>query len=329
MLIEPLRLSHNSRPPQVNPDGSFSFPVQLISGANTITVVATNNAGISGRDTRTVTLDATAPKLSVTYPPDNAVAMQQTITVTGNIQSLLSGGISKLAAKQAAVIVDPTLVVTYSVNGSPPEIASLTDTAYSFSTHLDSGMNTIKVFAANAAGQKVEAKRTLSFQPGFSLAITAPAADVRTALGSYTLTGSVTENTTPVSVTITTGTETFTPPVVDGLFQQQLQFTEDKVYQVAVTGIDENSNSLTVQRNIIHALPKARDDDGSGGEASAFTIIDALLCLQFSAGTLLPQTDQVLRMDVAPMVGGVSVGDGKVDIEDVVVILMMATGLIK
>ena len=302
----------------------------MISGANTITVIATNNAGITSTDTRTVTLDATAPKLSVTYPPDNAVAIQQAITVTGTIQSLLSGSVAKQAsAKLAAAIVDPSLAVTYSVNGSTPQTANLTDTTYSFSTYLDSGMNTIKVFAANAAGQKVEAKRTLSFQPGFSLAITSPAADIRTALGSYTLTGSVTENTTPVSITITTGTETFTPPVLDGTLQQQLHFTEDKIYQVSVTGVDQNSNSMTVQRNIIHTLPRATTDDGSGGATYGFTIVDALLSLQFSAGALVPQTDQIMRMDVAPMVNGVSVGDGKVDIEDVVVILLMVADLIK
>ncbi|BCS55103.1 DUF4347 domain-containing protein [Geobacter sp. SVR] len=319
-------LTINGTTVQVNADGSFSFPVQLLAGANTVTVVVTNKAGITTTDTRTITLDSTAPRLSVTYPPDNAVAVQQSVTVTGTIESLFSGGSSKTAAKTAAATVDPTLVVTWSANGSAPQTASLTDTTYSFTTSLGTGMNTIKVFAANAAGQKVEAKRTVSYQPAFYLAVTDPAADIRTALGSYTLTGNVTDNTTPVSVTITMDGQTYTPAVTNGVFSQTLNFSEAQVYQVAVTGTDQNSNSLTVQRNIIYTVPKAAS---GSADSTPFTIVDALQALQMSVGIITPDAGQITRMDVAPMVNGVSVGDGKVDIEDAVVILRMVVGLIR
>ena len=52
------------------------------------------------------------------------------------------------------------------------------------------------------------------------------------------------------------------------------------------------------------------------------------MALQMSAGIINPETAQTLRMDVAPMVKGISVGDGKVDVEDALVILYMAVGLI-
>ena len=55
----------------VNADGTFSKGLTLASGANTITVVATDSAGKSTTVTRTVTLDTTAPQIkSVTITPN-------------------------------------------------------------------------------------------------------------------------------------------------------------------------------------------------------------------------------------------------------------------
>ena len=326
-----IRITPNGEPAgadvtvQVNPDGSFSFPVQLLTGANSITVIVTNNAGMTTTDTRTITLDPSSPKLTVTYPPDNGVSYQKPITVTGTIASLFSTG--KATAKTVAAAADPTLVVSYSINGSATQSASLTDTTYSFNTTLDDGMNTIKIFAANGAGQKVEAKRTVNYElPTFSLAITDPAADAHLALNSYLLSGVVTNNTTPVTVTITMDGQSYTPVVgTNGAFSQQLSFTEDKTYQISVTGIDQNNNSQSAQRNIIHTLPKAADGTIT---TTPFTIVDALQALQMTARIITPTSSQLIRMDVAPMVKGISMGDGKIDIEDVLIILYMAVGLI-
>lgn len=55
----------------VNADGTFSKALTLVSGANTITVVATDAAGKSTSVTRTVTLDTGAPVIhSVTLTPN-------------------------------------------------------------------------------------------------------------------------------------------------------------------------------------------------------------------------------------------------------------------
>ncbi len=59
-----------------------------------------------------------------------------------------------------------------------------------------------------------------------------------------------------------------------------------------------------------------------------FTITDALQALMISVGSTVANSSQILKFDMAPMVNGVSVGDGKIDIDDVVVILLMAIGLI-
>ncbi len=294
-------LTINDAVVQVNPDGSFSYPVQLVAGVNTVTIVAINNAGGTITDTRTITLDTTAPHQTITYPPDNKVVIQNHVTVTGTISDLSTG----------------IMTVSFTVNGSAPQTASLIGTTYSFTANLDQGMNTILVSAVDGVGKTAQAKRTVSYMPSFSLAITDPASDIRTVQNSYLLTGTVADSTTPVTVTVSMDGQAFTPTVVNGTFRQQLSLSEAKVYQVSVTGTDQNSNSLSVQRNIIHTVPKA-----------SFTIVDALLSLKMAVGLITPQPDQVLRLDVAPMVNGVSVGDGKIDIEDTIIVLRLAVGLL-
>lgn len=313
-------LTVNSTSVQVNPDGSFSYPVQLVAGANEITVIATTNAGGTITDTRTITLDDTAPHLTVTYPPDNKVLIQNFVTVSGTISDLFTG--AKAIAKTVASAA-PAMAVTYTVNGSSPQAATLTDTTYSFTANLVHGMNTILVSAVNSSGKTAQAKRTACCMTAFSLAITDPASDIRTVQDSYLLTGIVSDNTTPVTVTVNMDGLAYTPTVVGGAFQQQLSLSDAKVYQVSVAGTDHNSNCLTVQRNIIRTVPKAAD-----GAADPFTIVDALLALKMSVGIVTPQIDQILRLDVAPMVNGISVGNGNVDIEDAIVILRMAVGLL-
>jgi len=280
-------------------DGSFSYPVQLIAGDNTITTIATDAAGTTVSDIRTITLDSTAPVLTVTSPVDNKIVSQANVTVTGTIG-------------------DQSTTVTWSVNGSAPQAASQNGLTYSFSANLNGGINTIQITATGTTGAKSHIKRSISYQPVFSLAVTDPATDIRTPLGNYTLTGSVADNSTAVTITISMDGQTYNPTVTNGIFQQQLPFSSEKIYQIGITGTDQNSTSLTVQRNIIHTTA-----------SSSYTVADALLALQAAVGTATPTASQILMLDVAPMVNGVSVGDGKIGGDDALMILRMAVGLIQ
>jgi len=304
-------LTVNTSAVQVNPDGSFSYPVQLLAGTNSITVVATDNADVTVTDTRTITMDCTAPDLTITYPPDNKSVAQNYITVTGTI--------SNSSTNETTV----NAVVTYTVNGSSPQTATVTDTTYTFTANLAPGMNTLQVNAVDSTGMRSQVKRTLSYNPAFSLAITGPDSDCRTVLNSYLLTGTVTDNSTPVTVTIDIDGQHYTPTVINDAYQQQLTFTDAKLYQISTTATDQSSNILKVQRNIIHTVPKAYLDT-----SGSVSIVDALVSMMISVGVVTPQPDQILRLDVAPMAYGVSIGDGKIDIEDTIIILRMAVGLL-
>jgi len=251
-------------------------------------------------ENRTITLDSTAPYLTVTFPPDNAAVAQNYVAVTGTVATI------------------PGMIVTYTVNGSSPQAAILTDATFSFTANLTQGMNTIQISAVNSEGKSAQVKRTLSSLSPFSLAIDSPDSDIRTVRDSFLLTGTVEDNTTPVAITVDMDGQSYHPAVVDGAFQQQLYLSDAGVYRVSVTGIDENSSSQAVQRNIIR----------TSGASNPFTIVDALQALMMTVGVATQHADQVLRLDVAPMVYGISVGDGLVDIEDAIVILRMAVGLL-
>jgi chitinase len=66
------------------------------------------------------------------------------------------------------------------------------------------------------------------------------------------------------------------------------------------------------------------DIDGDGQT----DVGDALLALQTSVGKVKPASNQKLRGDVAPIINGKSVPDGKVDINDAIAILALITGKI-
>lgn len=78
----PVTLTVNNTPVTVQSNGTFSTQVTLSSGANTITIVATDSAGKSTTVTRHVTLDTGAPVFqSVTITP-NPVDAGQTFVIS-------------------------------------------------------------------------------------------------------------------------------------------------------------------------------------------------------------------------------------------------------
>lgn len=66
----------------VGADGSFSKALTLVSGSNTITVVATDSAGKSTTVTRTVTLDTVAPTIKAVSITPNPVDAGKTYVIS-------------------------------------------------------------------------------------------------------------------------------------------------------------------------------------------------------------------------------------------------------
>ncbi|MBI5657009.1 MAG: hypothetical protein HZC44_09460 [Geobacter sp.] len=113
----------NDQPVTVNADGSFSTALVLTTGANTVTVIATDNAGNQQTDSRSITYDPTAPVLAVSAPADNITTTESFVALTGSISE--------------------TSTVSVKVNNGSPQSASISGTTFTTTVYLVPGINTI------------------------------------------------------------------------------------------------------------------------------------------------------------------------------------------
>lgn len=214
----------------VNADGSFSQALRLVLGANLVTTIAKDAAGNTAAESRTVVLDQTAPVITIAGLSDNSVAKAPDQTVAG--------------------LVEETATVSVQVNGAAPIAADMTGNSFSLPVVLAYGQNTVLVTATDLAGNFGTIKRTVTLDNvNPTVAITSPAQDITTNKTGLTFTGTV-DDLTGVSVTVTIDGAIYAPEVANGAFQQDLQFSEEKIYSVYVTATDQVGNATTVQRNI-------------------------------------------------------------------------------
>ncbi len=295
-------LTVNGTKATVTADGAFSAALVLTEGPNVITVEAVDNADRKRVETRTITLDRTAPELTVALAADNSITDQIVSTITGS--------------------VDPTSTVTVKLNNNSPLVAIMDKNMFSGTVNLASGMNTIQITSTDPAGNISSAKRTITYDNTVpSLAITLPAQDVLVTAPTITIAGTVSGSLATASVLITTGTGTYTPTVASGRFSQVITLPTEGMYSIAVTATDTAGNTSTVVRNVIYIVLGDLDEDGD------VDVFDAVKALRIASGLATPTPLEAERADVAPLVDGKPQPDGKIDIGDVIVILRRAVGL--
>jgi hypothetical protein len=181
-----------------------------------------------------VNLDQTAPVLAVATPADNSKTAQMLLEVTGT--------------------VDETSVVTVKMKDIV-QSALMNNGAFTSTISLVPGYNTIEITATDLAGNQSSLKRTVVFDDQMpSLAVTGPSQDIRTNQSSLTINGTVSDALTEVGVTISMDNQVMTLPVVDGTFEQALNFAEEKTYGIVVTATNEAGTSTSVQRNVIYDI---------------------------------------------------------------------------
>ncbi|GFO57426.1 hypothetical protein GMSM_44330 [Geomonas sp. Red276] len=286
-------------------NGVFSYAFTLQQGSNTITVTAIDNVDKQTSATFSVILDTSAPLLTVVIPADNSVTAQSSVTVTGTVSE--------------------TGTVQATVNGGSPQLASITGTDFSVTVNLATGTNTVVVTGADLAGNTSTVKRTIILDNTTpALTITEPNQDISIHRNTYLMRGTVSDNYSSITITVTAGGATQTPTVAaDGTFQQQLTFNSEGTYAVVVKATNGAGNSTTVQRNIIYTNSSSGDVNGDG----VVDISDALLALQIAIGNIAPTQDQLSRGDVAPLISGAPHPDGAIDAGDALVILEKVVGL--
>jgi hypothetical protein len=281
-------------------NGSFSSVVTLIDGANTVTIIATDNVSNSSTDNRAITLDRTAPTVTVTAPADNSV--------TNATFTAVSGGTN-----------DPTATVVVKINGGSAANATMNGSSFDATLNLVAGMNTIEIIATDQVGNISSSKRTITSDTTVpTLSVTNPVQDISTAQSNVTLVGTVIDPITTSTVTIVCDGVPYSPAVAaDGSFSQNLVLVTPKTYTVVVTAADQAGNTATVLRNIVKTISPSGDINGDG----VVDIADALKILRISVGLDIPTADNYVKADVAPLQGGVPAPDGVIDIGDALVIL--------
>ncbi len=215
-------------------NGSFSHALTLQVGANTISIIATDTLGNSTTEIRTITLDTTAPVLTVSAPADNSKTAQPLATITG--------------------IISETSTVTVTLNTGTPQNASITGNSFSTAITLASGLNSITVKATDLAGNTSSTVRTVTYDNSNpSLAITSPIQDVTINQNSITINGTVSDTQTAATVSLSFNNQTYTPTVTDGTFSQKLTIPSEGTFAITVKATDEAGNSSSVTRNVIYA----------------------------------------------------------------------------
>lgn len=219
-------LVNNAPAPLVN--GAFSVPISLVTGANTITVIASDLVGNTTVDNRRVYFDTTKPVISVVSPMDNSFTNTAIVQIIGSVDKVATITVAGVSA-----VVD-------------------NNNNWLATVELIAGLNTIEVVATDLYGNSSTLKRSINLdtvKP--TLAISSPVQDVASKQSSIVIAGVVDDNYTASLTYSVNGTLT-TVPVTAGSFAFTVAFVNEGVYPVVITATDYAGNSTTATRNVIY-----------------------------------------------------------------------------
>ncbi len=296
-------LTVNSSSVTFDAAGSYSTAITLQPGTNNISVIAIDTAGNQTSVNRSITLDQSAPTLTVSTPADNSKTAQTLVTVSGTINE--------------------TSTVSVTVNSGTPQSAAITGSSFSAGVNLTVGLNSIIITATDLAGKTASVVRSITSDTTKpSLAITDPAQDVTVNLNSMTISGTVSDTVTSPMVTVQFNIQTFTPAITNGAFTQQLTIPAEGTYLISATATDEVGNTTTASRNVIYVAPPRDGIILSKNGKTSPDISDALAVFLHVVGKSKLIGEQLGHVDVAPSgENGRPKGNGKVDIADVIMLL--------
>jgi hypothetical protein len=175
----------------------FSFPANLIVGANLVTIVATN---ISGTDSKSQTIIYSQPTAVVTPP---------VVTITSPTVNPFNTSISTSVVNGAVLNVSSVSQIVVSINGTLTSVFTFNASSHALviPVTLILGANTITITATNSAGADTKSETIIYAQPVVVLppvvTITSPSlATSSTALAVYNVEGTVTNVSAPGNITV-------------------------------------------------------------------------------------------------------------------------------
>ena len=146
----------------------FSASVEITEGAHTLTVVATDAAGNVGSASVDVTLDTTAPAVSIDTPADGSATTEAQVSVAGSATDV--NGIASVV-----------------VNGI---VAALAGGSFEATVPLSTGPNTLTAIATDTAGNTGSASVQVTRNDAPSVSIDTPADGAFVNTASVSVTGS-------------------------------------------------------------------------------------------------------------------------------------------
>lgn len=277
-------------------DNSWSATVNLLAGANTVEIVATDLYGNSSSVKRSITLDASNPNLSIVSPAQDVAINVPNVLISGTVTDT------------------STLSLEYALNNTVAGVSSV-DGVYSFNVDFAAeGTYPVAVTAKDAAGNTTTVVRNVIYDitpPFFTLNKVAGAMPAK--LSGTVEPGSlvvVKDGAAPV------GTVT----VADGFWNADLSgvnYTPENLLAVA-TDAAGNSTSQALSYNF---------PTGTVNSDGKPTVQDALRSIRIVVNQLTPTAQELASYDIGPLVNGKPNPNGKIEIVDAILILRKALGL--
>lgn len=208
----------------------FSLPVSLVGGANQLAVVASDAAGNSTTDSRTINYIPGGLSVAVDSPNDNSITNVSLVTLSGTMHN--------------AVVV--------AINGVS---AKLQGESWSASVELASGLNTVEVIAKDVDNNVVSVKRTIVYDGSApALSVASPAQDLATKEPGLLIAGNVADSdTSVVSLAYKFNDKSVELPV-NANYAFNVEFSAEGAYPIDVIAKDSVGNTSVVTRNVIYDI---------------------------------------------------------------------------
>jgi hypothetical protein len=268
----------------------WSTNVALDPGLNTVEAVTVDNTSGAKSSTKvTVNFESTKPFLAVSAPSAD-LATNSAVQVIGGITS-------------------KGVILTATLNNADTPVTLNGDGAFSIPLQLGlEGKYSLTITATDPLGNATTTFRALLYD------VTAPQL-------------AVTDFTVPKPTTISGAVEPGSIVTVmdKGVRIGKVSQNADGSFSVDLTGVDYDPATLDIHSTDPAGNSSRNGDmDGGGGKPD---IVDALKSLRISVGLDAASPAERLRGDVAPLLNHVSVPDGQIDIQDVILIMRKVVGL--
>lgn len=277
-------------------DGGWNATVELVSGVNTIEIVAVDVVGNSSSIKRTITLDAAKPTLAVVTPAQDIAVNVPNVLISGTVS-------------------DPSaLTLEYSLNGSTTSVP-VNDAAYSFNIDFAAeGIYPVALSAKDAAGNVSTVVRNVIYDktpPTFTL-------NQVNGVMPEKLSGTVESGS---SVVVKDGAAQVGSVVVaNGSWVADLAGVNYNPENLLIVATDAAGNSTS--KTLTYNFP-----DGTLNGTGKPTVQDALRSIRLVVNQSSPSAAELAHYDIGPLVNGKPNPNGKIEIVDAILILRKALGL--